>query len=129
MVQSFNYDSLLGIKYKKNGRTIEGLNCLGLVNLIHILQDKEFPIDQLPSEEELIYKLVIEEQKLFQKIEIPEKDCIVLFKFIPKKFHVGCIMEDTSKFIHIIENRNVTIDSLESPIWKRLLIGYYKWIK
>jgi cell wall-associated NlpC family hydrolase len=109
----FNYSDLLGVKYLKDGRDEKGFDCFGLIQFLHKRMGKDLPeyITQLDCEE----------------LKSPEASCIVLFKLGGNTFHVGMVLPDKQRFIHIMENKNVVLEKLDSRIWSKLRVGYYKW--
>jgi cell wall-associated NlpC family hydrolase len=120
---------LIGIPYEKHGRTIKGLDCYGLVHLIYERLGKELPNFPEDYTELLTIHNAVEKNKdKFIKLDKPEPFCIVTFSIYPPYVtHIGVVLEDCIRFIHIMEKRNVTIDKLDK--WQKRIRGFYKWMK
>ena len=120
---------LLGIPYEKHGRTVKGLDCYGLVHLIYKRLGEELP-EFAGDYVELtnIHKAIDDNKSKFIELEKPEPYCIVTFSIYPPYVtHIGVVLSDCQKFIHIMEKRNVTIDRLDK--WQKRIRGFYKWKK
>jgi len=123
-----DYTDLLGVQYKKNGRDKKGLDCYGLVKTIYDRMGRDLPDYDTPDETSLIYELVNDvKQESFTKLTEPQEGCIVLFSLAPFSLHMGIVLHDKERFVHILENRNVAVEKLNHRIWSKLLIGYYEW--
>jgi hypothetical protein len=62
---------------------------------------------------------------LFIELSAPEPWCLVLFKIRPPYVsHIGVVLEDTSRFIHIMRNTSVSIERLDRQEWKRRIAGF-----
>jgi probable lipoprotein NlpC len=120
-----NTTQYLGIPYKKNGRDLSGLDCYGLMMIL----DEKLPEYKTPDDNHLIYKLIQENMDLFEELENPEPLCYVLFQTGPMLLHIGKVLEDCQRFIHIIQRRNVSLERLDHFFWKQKIIGFYKWKK
>ena len=120
---------LIGIPYEKHGRTTKGLDCYGLVHLVYGRLGKELPNFPEDYTELLNIHNAIEENKSkFIELEKPEPYCIVTFSIYPPYVtHIGVVLDDCKRFIHIMEKRNVTIEQLDK--WNKRIRGFYKWMK
>lgn len=123
----FNYIDLLGVEYRKGGRDNKGLDCYGLVKILHDRQGKNLPEYATPDDKSLIFQLMNKGKLHCDELKEPEEGCIVMFKLNPFSLHLGVVLPDRERFIHILENRNVAIERLNSKIWEKLRVGYYKW--
>lgn len=66
----------------------------------------------------------------FIQLRQPEPWCIVAFKIWEnnkEKWHVGTILEDCRRFIHVTGGTSVCIVRLSHPVWNLLFEGYYKF--
>lgn len=122
-------DDLIGVPYEKHGRTVKGLDCYGLVQVIYDRLGQElpnFPDDYMELVD--IHTTINKNKSKFIELEKPEPFCIVTFSIIPPYVtHLGVVLEDCKRFIHIMEKRNVTIEKLDK--WQKRLRGFYKWAK
>ena len=119
---------LIGIPYEKHGRTIKGLDCYGLVHLVYERLGKELPDSHEYNELLSMHDKIAEHKGEFLELEKPEPFCLVAFSIVPPYVtHIGLVLEDCSRFIHIMEKRNVTIERLDK--WQKRIRGFYKWMK
>lgn len=123
------YDKYIGLPYLANGRTEAGLDCWGLVRLFY---RDELGID-LPSyttnysgaDDPAIMELMSEYKDTNWKKQTTFKvGDVCVFNIYGEPCHVGVYVGD-SKFMHSRENRDVVIESLDSPKWSKRLEGCY----
>ena len=105
------------------------MDCYGLVHLVYGRLGKELPNFPEDYTELLNIHNAIEENKSkFIELEKPEPYCIVTFSIYPPYVtHIGVVLDDCKRFIHIMEKRNVTIEKLDK--WQKRIRGFYKWMK
>ena len=121
----------IGIPFEDRGRTINGVDCWGLVRLIY---KNEFNIT-LPSFAE-DYSNTDETNKLEELISIhkegwtqttaPKSGAVVLFKLLGSESHVGVVVNER-QFIHVSEGSTSVIESFDSILWKKRIIGFYEY--
>ena len=113
------YDDLIGVPFKNHGRDVKtGLDCYGLV--MEVLEKISGIIDGERAKENIWKKC--------DRADLPVP-CILAIRFgVPKGVvnHTGCYIGD-GKFIHIRENIGVCVDRLDSPAWRRVIEGCYKY--
>lgn len=81
-----------------------------------------------PTSVEDITKEVESKKPLFNKIDAPRPFCLVLFSIRPPfEHHIGMVMEDRKRFIHILKGSQCSIEKLDHPFWKKRLRGFYTW--
>ncbi len=125
-----DYIKYLRIPYQKNGRDYSGVDCYGLVMLVAKEQANiDLPdINNAPVEEYLINDIVNDYKNKFVKIDKPEPFCLVALSIVPPyTHHIGLVLEDCKRFIHIRESHTARIDSLDSKLWKPMIRGFYKY--
>jgi len=126
-MEKFNYIDLLGKKFEHNGRGPDKYDCYGLVKEIYQKLGVELPEYFVPDEPASISKAVDEGKKLFLQIDKPEKYCLVLFTTRPPFVsHIGVMLDDV-RFIHISPGSQVSVERVDSIIWKSRIAGFYKW--
>lgn len=124
------YEKFLGIPYKFNGNDrLNGYDCITLVH--HVAREdgiyipnvnhQSYNIDTFAP----IFNLEIASGK-WEKVEQQEKVAVV-FRIGGVIKHIG-YMIDYNKFIHIMKDQNVAIESLKSPTWEKRIAGFYKWV-
>ena len=119
---------LLGKTFRYGGRGPLEYDCYGLCMEIYRrrgLEIPEFGSAILPS---VINKMVASGREAFVAIEKPEPFCLVLFRIHPRYVsHIGVVLEDGVRFIHIMAKSRVTIERLDGIIWKNKIAGYLKY--
>lgn len=128
-----NWDRYLGLPYVEKGRTMEGVDCYGLVYLIY---KQEFGI-VLPT--------YCAEYECAMNVDIETiRHCYIGWRELPPtarpqigdvatfvvkgSFHVG-LMTDVKmrKMLHITSGRNVTQERIDSIIWRRTFQGIWHY--
>ena len=123
-------EKYIGLKYKEKGRDFDGVDCWGLVRLFY---KNEYQID-LPSfsseytqdDTSRIQELIAQYKEGWEKVEQPEEGSIVLFRVLGLEAHVGIIVNN-NQFLHVRENQDSVIEPLDGSVWKKRIIGYYKY--
>lgn len=123
------YIDLLGVPYLKGGRTKAGLDCYGLLMELYRRRGVELPEFGAPEEDCLVQGLIDDAMPLLVEVNKPEPYDIVTFKIRPPyTTHIGMVMDDTTKFIHIMLRRHVCVERLDTDGWQRRLTGNFRWI-
>ena len=123
-----DYSDLIGIPYKLNGRSKEGMDCYGLVNEMFRRNNVVLPDYFYADESDItITQLIVENVNFAVEIAGPEVYCAVLFRQHKFGTHMGVVLPDLIHFIHCCVGKNVAIEKLKSPFWKDKIMGYYKW--
>lgn len=76
------------------------------------------------SLEEASMKIITKLEE-WNRIPEPEEGCLVILN-VGEYVHCG-VMVDERKFIHILPNRESTIEDIEHRIWRNRIEGFYKW--
>lgn len=124
-------DKLLGIPYKHNGRSYDGVDCLGLVYLffkelgIMLPEGDGYYISEdwyLKDPERYINGLskIGEEVGHFNNLQPLDIPYFRLYKDIIT--HSG-IMIDNERFIHVLINKKVRIDTMKRRYWRSKYAG------
>ena len=123
------YSDLIGKPFEYHGRGPDNYDCLGLV--MEVFKRNGIPLCGLTSLEdpkEISDKLLLHAEQL-QEIPSPEKLSVVTFCIVPPYVsHLGIMIDGYGKFIHAIQDCSVSIENINSPLWKRRVKGFYKWI-
>ncbi|GAB6099576.1 hypothetical protein JCM16358_14550 [Halanaerocella petrolearia] len=118
------------IPYKHNGRSLRGLDCLGLVIFVY----QEFGIDVPTGDGSSIpedwYKkdpdrylrglLQIGRSVPFEDLQVLD---LVYFKLLDDIVTHSGVMINDHEFIHILQDRNVEVGTLERRFWRRKIAG------
>ena len=125
----------LHIPFKDRGRTYDGVDCFGLVQLFY---QKEFSI-QLPSyieayenekDRQAICNEINKERKLSGWCEThnPKYGNLIILNILGRPLHLG-IMLDNKQFMHCMKNKGVLVENTDDISWANRINGYLKWIK
>jgi hypothetical protein len=117
---------LVGVKYKPHGRTKEdGLDCYG-VALIVLNREGIFLPDlfnyDANKKDKSDVKEILEHGIPHEKIDKPEKNCIIELTVCGMPSHVGVYLGN-GEFIHATKS-GVTIEPLRR--WEKRVKGYYR---
>lgn len=117
----------IGLPYRLGGRDRNGIDCWGLVRLIH---KEQLGID-LPAFAEVISledqaETINREKEGWNPVVIEQTGDVVLFNILGNPTHVGIITKP-GFFIHAFENQDVRIERLDDPKWKRRIKGIYRY--
>jgi cell wall-associated NlpC family hydrolase len=112
--------SYLGVPYQKNGSSLFGIDCSGLVVEVY----RRYGGLDLPHDVDKLYKMV----KKVKRNELVYGDLVFFALDYAKHLddnqvsHVG-IYIDEGKFVHSSETKGVIISSLDDPYYDRRYIG------
>jgi len=125
----FDYSSLVGVPYMKNGRDIsKGVDCLGLC--IEYYKRKginNFPDFSAPNEREAIHELMMQGKDLFEELDKPEEGCIIALSIRPPFVsHIG-IMIDNNRFVHTLTGKRSVIAKINDIFWSKRIRGFYRY--
>lgn len=128
-IQIIDYSDLIGNKFRYFGRGENNeYDCWGLCLEVY----KRLGISLPPYKTWINLHLrdtQIKEGKLdFIKISEPEPYCLVTFKLkLNFVTHVGVVLPDCKRFIHILAKRLVCTERLDKYIWVKKRDGFYKF--
>ena len=115
---------LIGSKYKVHGRSIEeGFDCYGIDIEVYKIHDLFLPdVDyEKPEQYEQVFEEMLNKVS-YEKIDFPQKLCIIVFRVKGEPTHTGVYLED-GLFIHATRY-GVRVEPLHR--WKNRVEGYYK---
>lgn len=120
---------LIGIPFVSRGRNKDGMDCYGLLMELHRRMGIILPdyIYNSTDNRNLLHSLILEGKKITDEISRPEPLCIITISLIPGYTqHVG-MMIDNVNFIHTVRKRNVCIERIDAPEWKKRIKGFFIW--
>ena len=132
----FDYFDLLGKQFGPKARGPNRYDCFGLVKECYKRLGKDLPeltfLKEMPDFDtgfcHNVSPLIEQERKSFIELKKAEPYCIVLFSIIPPFVsHIGMVLEDKKRFIHILPKSSVSIEKLDSSLWKQRIRGFVKW--
>jgi len=121
----------IGIPFKERGRDFNGVDCWGLVRLIY---KNEFNIT-LPSfvddytttdDTSRLEELIAQYREGWDEITALESGAVILFKLLGSESHIAVAIND-KQFIHISENSTSVVESIDSVLWRKRIVGYFKY--
>lgn len=117
----------LGIPFKHKGRTLEGLDCYGLI--IRVYDDLGYKILDIEDYDESWSwrdKNYFTENyyKEWVKVQVPNLYDVIMFKNVQGiSKHAGIVLEE-GKFIHTSKAGTV-LSRYEQPEWQKRFEGFY----
>lgn len=121
----------IGIPYILHGRTLQGLDCYGLiVKMFELKGIKLFDINE-EYDEHWSWQgrnyFVENAHRQWTRIEIPEPWDVVTFHLKGDVVnHAGIVLGD-GQFIHTVIKAGTVISRLNDPIWKKKFVNYYRY--
>ncbi len=139
--RSVSYSDLIGKDFKCGGRGPLEYDCYGLAMEIYRRLGIELPdFGSSPSVSWIHHKIIEETAEgrehraegstpcpmRFAPCPGPEPFCLVTFMLRPPyTSHIGVVLEDGVRFMHILRKTEVTIERLDSQLWERRITGYF----
>ena len=124
-------DDLIGKPFEHGSNGPDSFDCYGLSKEIYkrlgwdISGIFGYLEDGQDSQEESLKEGL---NKFGEKIDHPEPFCVVAFYTNPKYVtHMGIVLSDCTKFIHVLKNKSVVIASLSHPLWSKKIAGFYRY--
>lgn len=132
-----SYIDLIGVPFANKGRDIKtGVDCYGLVMEVykrfgHAIPEYTADYDDVEKVNDLITgKTAIRSNWEEVDINAMPVPCLLAIRFgVPRGVvnHTGVYIGD-GKFIHIRENTGVCVDRINSPAWRSMIMGCYKYV-
>lgn len=125
------WNKYVGIPYKLKGRERDGLDCWGLVRLVH----KEQFNNDLPSfseeyqttERDRLQEILATQREGWVNVATPEEGDVVLLRVLGTESHVGIYIGD-NKVLHSMIDGYSVIERLDSAKWEKRLVGFYRYL-
>ena len=131
MSDTLDVRDLINLPFKPHGRDREGFDCWGLAMEVNRRMGIRLPDYAYGEDMEvtLLHKLVSGNKDLILELDRPEPYCLVGFSIIPGyETHIGTVLGDCRRFIHIRRRQRVIISRLNDIVWRRRVRGFYRWI-
>ena len=121
----------IGIPYVNQGRSFDGCDCWGIVDLYY----REILGITLPdylgayrdAKETAIVEAAILYHKRYWQPTIVEPDSVALFRVAGKSCHVGVMLRD-GEFLHTLVGRNSAVENIRDISWRDRFLGTWKWM-
>ncbi len=121
-----NLSDLLGKSFNYGGRGPFEYDCYGLAMEIYKRRGIDLPDFGSSPSASWIHRMISEGKKLFIELKAPEPFCLVTFAIRPPyTTHIGVVLKDGYRFIHIMTKSQVTIERLDGLQWKKKITGYF----
>ena len=123
-----NFNNLIGKPFNHGSKGPDSYDCYGLCR--EVLRRVGIYIPDKDRFEDLTMRhSAIEQGKSqYTKLEGPEPFSMVTFKLRGNYVtHMGIVLEDGRRFIHILKSRCVAIERLDNIVWKAKIDGFYKY--
>lgn len=124
-------DNLIGIPYQHNGRSLEGVDCWGLVYLVYkglgyelpVGDGEDIPLDWYKTDPDRYIRALsqlgqeVGDYRNLQTLDIPYfrmyRDVVT---------HTGVMLDD-EYLVHVLIKKEVRVDSIKRRIWRRKYAG------
>lgn len=121
---------LLGKEFAYGGRGPDRYDCYGLMIEARGRVGLPMPPDYVSTDiPEAIHGAIEEARRSFGFRELPEPSpfCLVTFRLHPRyTTHIGMVLQDRGRFIHILPKLRVAVERLDSPCWRRRITGFWE---
>lgn len=122
------FSDLIGKPFAFGARGPDAYDCYGLALEVKRRLGQLPPDFEHPETPEEIHRVILAATDRFAALAAPAPFSFVAFTIrYPFTSHVGIVLEDHVRFIHVLEKARVCIERLDSPVWKRRITGYYEW--
>jgi len=124
---TLNLIDLFSATYQDGGRGPRSFDCFGL--FIEIQRRRGIDLSDLPSpgdraaRAELFYDRVQE----WKRLDSPKPYCGVAFRVGRYVSHIGVVLEDCQRFMHVDEGIGVAVERLDAPRWEKRVAGFYEY--
>lgn len=126
---SLDIADLFLAKYQKDGRGPARYDCFGLFREIAARRGVVVPEHSTPClmrDREAAILAAIDDEG-WQPLPAPEPWCGVALRIGPWVAHLGTLLDDGARFIHITSGCGVTTARLDDPRWSGRIVGFYRW--
>lgn len=123
-----DYIDLLGSKFQYGAKGNGYYDCYNLCKEVYRRIGAKLPEFYSPTERDLIDAIIKNEMEdIVEKVDKPEKFAFVGFTLDGKHLtHMGVIIDDEGRFIHILEKSGVSVERLSDDIWKKKIVGFFR---
>ncbi len=128
MDNSFQYLDLLGKEFRYGARGPEAYDCYGLMIETRRRTGRFIP-EEYPSTDisEAMHDSIEDAKAYYFELPGPQPFCLVTFKLHPQyTTHIGMVLSDAKRFIHILPKMRVGIERLDSPVWRHRITGFWE---
>lgn len=114
------YGDLFTVPYLANGRTLQGLDCVGVFLEIHRRLGRDLPFYRSAPAQ------LASAMSRWERVDIPEPgDGILIYSNDPP-WHIATVISPF-EMVHGIEGAGVVVERFDSPAYARSIEGFYRW--
>lgn len=119
---------LLGKEYLEGGRGPDAFDCWGLCLEVSRRAGRPLPAIVTPGNLQATHEAYLAAAYFCRRLDGPQPFCVVAFMIlVPFVTHMGIVLPDCRRFIHIMRKRSVAVERLDHPIWSKRVAGYYEF--
>ncbi|MCK9420203.1 MAG: C40 family peptidase [Nitrospirae bacterium] len=120
------YKDLIGKEFSYGARGPDKYDCYGLCMEVLRRHGVALPNFGSAVQSHIIHEMILSGKEFFTELPGPEPFCLVTFWIRPKfTTHIGIVLEDSNRFLHILKKERAVIERLDSVLWKHRITGYY----
>jgi len=128
-----NLTKYIGIPYKPKGRSMMGVDCMGLVYLFYRdalgMEIPSYAVDYSSSEDRVsVAGAIMDNLPNWRKVSKPMFGDLLVFNILGLPVHVGVYLGN-GDFLHGFMRTQSCIERLDSITWDRRLNGVFRWVK
>jgi cell wall-associated NlpC family hydrolase len=128
MSHDFHYEDLLDKAFEYGAEGPETFDCYGLCREICRRAGIHLPAKQHAVKTAAIAAIVADGKSDYERLQRPEPFCLVTL-VIRKPFvsHVGVVLPDRRRFIHVMSKSKVCVERLSHFFWRKRIDGYWRY--
>ena len=126
---TFFYADLLGKAFAYGGRGPDVYDCYGLCVELRRRAGLPMPAGYLSCSDssEIDGRLREAERECAIELPGPQPFCLVTFRLHPRyTSHIGFVLQDCVRFLHIMQRMRVTVERLDAPEWRSKITGFFE---
>lgn len=122
-----DFSDLLGKGFEYGGRGPDTYDCYGLAREVSRRAGIELPEWESVCERIAIHGEIEKGKELFRQIPKPKPFCLATISILqPYTSHIGIVLGDCRRFLHILEKSSVTMERLDSTDWRGRVTGFWE---
>ncbi len=127
---AIRFTDLLGKEFAWGGRGPDVYDCYGLVIETRKRAGLPMPDDYASSSDKSEINTAIHDGSRahnFVQLPGPRPFCLVTFRIHPRfSTHIGMVLADCRRFIHIQRRMRAGVERLDSQVWKNRITGFWE---
>lgn len=118
----------IGIPFEWHGRTLDGVDCYGLIYLIYEsrgIQLRDYAYLDNPNMQPLFSTGL--DDSCWTQVDAPQPFDAVVLRISGHPLHCGIVV-DAHTFIHARAGINSCLERLDGPVWRNRIWGFYHYV-